>query len=408
MILNTIYEKIAIWLTDLELPRTQIEFEDSFTFKMFCFQFVNYYSYLFYVAFLKNVLAGLPPNYTYFVGNRWEECDPGGCMYELSTQLVIIMFGKQLWNNVIEIVLPWAQTKYRQWKSAMVTQETPENAYTRWEQDYDLQPFAQLSLFYEYLEMVIQFGFATLFVSAFPLAPALALINNIFEIRLDANKLITGSRRPIAQKCADIGVWYYLLDFLGTLAVITNAFVIAFTSQTIPKLVYYYVYSLDSYDTMTMQGFTNNSLAVFKVDDFPPQSKPDSTDYEFCRYRAYRTGPDDAEPYSRTKQYYHVIAAQVAFVIVMEHVVIFCKWLIDYIVPDRPRSLQNKIRREHYLVQEVLVKAECEELLRQVHSTAEGTPASELSPTTQNGTKIVQDQPTSEDTVELVRETTEM
>ena len=35
----------------------------------------------------------------------------------------------------------------------MVSKETPDNIYTRWEQDYDLQPFQQLALFYEYLEM---------------------------------------------------------------------------------------------------------------------------------------------------------------------------------------------------------------------------------------------------------------
>lgn len=37
---------------------------------------------------------------------------------------------------------------------------------------------------------VIQFGFITLFVCAFPLAPFFALLNNIIEIRLDANKFI--------------------------------------------------------------------------------------------------------------------------------------------------------------------------------------------------------------------------
>ena len=36
---------------------------------------------------------------------------------------------------------------------------------------------------------VVQYGFVTLFVAAFPLAPLLALINNVFEIRLDAYKV---------------------------------------------------------------------------------------------------------------------------------------------------------------------------------------------------------------------------
>ena len=56
--------------------------------------------------------------------------------------------------------------------------------YTRWEQDYNLQSVDKLDLLDEYLEMVIQYGFITLFVAAFPLAPLLALINNVFEIRL--------------------------------------------------------------------------------------------------------------------------------------------------------------------------------------------------------------------------------
>jgi len=255
----------------------------------------------------------------------------------------------------------------------MVSKETPDNIYTRWEQDYDLQPFQQLALFYEYLEMVVQFGFATLFVAAFPLAPALALINNIFEIRLDANKMITESRRPVAQKCSDIGVWYYLLDFLGTLAVVTNAFTIAFTSQAIPKLVYYYVYSLDTNDGWTMKGYTNNSLSVFNVSDFPPISMPTSNpnNIELCRYRGYREGPGGPAPYTTTKQYWHVFAMRLVFVVVMEHVVMLCKWLIDYMVPDRPRDLQNKIKREHFLVQEILVKAEADSLLKSKRKSIE-------------------------------------
>ncbi len=46
---------------------------------------------------------------------------------------------------------------------------------------------------------VIQYGFITLFVAAFPLAPFFALLNNILEIRLDAYKFIATKRRPLAQ-----------------------------------------------------------------------------------------------------------------------------------------------------------------------------------------------------------------
>ncbi len=41
---------------------------------------------------------------------------------------------------------------------------------------------------------VIQYGFITIFVAAFPLAPLFALLNNVFELRLDAKKLLVHHR----------------------------------------------------------------------------------------------------------------------------------------------------------------------------------------------------------------------
>ena len=52
---------------------------------------------------------------------------------------------------------------------------------------------------------VLQFSFTTIFVAAFPLAPLLALINNIFEIRLDAIKMVSLERRLVPKKTNNIG-----------------------------------------------------------------------------------------------------------------------------------------------------------------------------------------------------------
>lgn len=43
----------------------------------------------------------------------------------------------------------------------------------------------------DYAELAVQFGYITLFVVAFPLAPFLALANNYVEFRSDAFKLLT-------------------------------------------------------------------------------------------------------------------------------------------------------------------------------------------------------------------------
>lgn len=69
---------------------------------------------------------------------------------------------------------------------------------------------------------VIQFGFITLFVASFPLAPLLALINNIIEVRVDAWKLTTQYRRPVAAKAHSIGAWQEILNGMAVLSVVTN------------------------------------------------------------------------------------------------------------------------------------------------------------------------------------------
>ena len=63
---------------------------------------------------------------------------------------------------------------------------------------------------------MLQYGFVTMFVAAFPLAPVFALINNMVEVRLDASNFIHNFRRPVAERAEDIGAWYSILATLTT------------------------------------------------------------------------------------------------------------------------------------------------------------------------------------------------
>jgi len=55
--------------------------------------------------------------------------------------------------------------------------------------------------------MLIQFGYVTLFSSAFPMAAVCALLNNVIEIRSDAFKLCMTFQRPFGELVEDIGIW---------------------------------------------------------------------------------------------------------------------------------------------------------------------------------------------------------
>lgn len=68
----------------------------------------------------------------------------------------------------------------------------------------------------------MQFGFVTLFVSAFPLAPLFALLNNILEIRVDAYKYVVTTRLPIPERARDIGIWLPILSMISKTAVLVN------------------------------------------------------------------------------------------------------------------------------------------------------------------------------------------
>lgn len=90
--------------------------------------------------------------------------------------------------------------------------------------NYFAQIILDFSIFFSFsfFILVIQFGFITIFVAAFPLAPFFALANNIFEIRIDSNKLICETRRPIADRAQDLGIWFNILEAVAKIAVISN------------------------------------------------------------------------------------------------------------------------------------------------------------------------------------------
>ncbi|XP_037306227.2 anoctamin-1a isoform X2 [Pungitius pungitius] len=357
IIMDEIYGAIARWLTTLEVPKTDKSYEERLIFKTFVLKFVNAFTPIVYLAFFRGRLVGRPGNYLYVVGSyRMEECAHAGCLMELCIQLCITMLGKQLiQNNLFEVGIPKLKKLLRKRKSDL--EEEVNKTLQRHEKDHILGPFVGLSP--EYMEMIIQFGMVTLFVASFPLAPLFALLNNIIEIRLDAKKFVMELRRPIAAKAKDIGIWYNLLRGLSKVAVIVNAFVISFTSDFIPRLVYQYMYSVDG----TMHGFVNHTLSYFNVSDFQPGTDPIQPMHlgykvEICRYKDYREPPSSSTPYELSKEFWAVLAARLAFVVVFQNVVMLMSDFVDWLIPDIPKDISLQIHKEKILMVELFMKEE--------------------------------------------------
>ncbi|XP_050929357.1 anoctamin-1 [Lates calcarifer] len=401
LVLEEVYGAIAVWLTELELPKTKEEFEERLIFKSFFLKSMNAFAPIFYVAFFKGRFAGRPGDYVYVFGDyRMEECAPPGCLIELCIQLSMIMLGKQLiQNNVFEILIPKLKKMYRtiqEQKGKKRAAEDEENETEerrpkqQFDKDFTLEPFEGVTP--EYMEMIIQYGFVSLFVASFPLAPAFALLNNVIEIRLDAAKFVTEIRRPDAVRCKDIGIWYNILCGISKFSVITNAFVISFTSEFVPRMVYQYMYSVNG----TMNGYTEHSLSYFNVSNFPLGTAPTSTlitGVSMCRYKDYRDPPWAPDAYTFSKQYWSVLAAKLAFVIFFQNLAMFLSMLVAWMIPDVPRSLREQLKKENMMLMEFLLNQDQE-------ARAKSRPPKRTTPCFPASIDIVVEAPPEEQQVE--------
>ncbi|XP_067090569.1 anoctamin-9 [Osmerus mordax] len=375
-IMTHVNRKVALKLCEIEETRSFAATESSFTVKMFTFQFFTYFSSLFYVAFFLGRINGHPGGYVRIAGKwRLEECHPSGCLTDLFIQMAIIMVLKQTVSNVFEFAGPWfcrwfkrRKTKFQRrcghcYRKEGSNAEDVANLCDNCKLkdllcNYRLNDVDSFSLFDEFLEMVIQFSFTTIFVAAFPLAPLLALMNNIIEIRLDAIKMVRLERRMVPKKTNDIGVWTGVLEAIGVLAVIANGLVIGVSSDFIPRLVYRYHYGPCASGNVTgvdcMAGYINNTLSIVHVDDqsihsefLPNQMMTHSgVNVTSCSYKDYRSNED----FSLTQQYWLILAVRFAFVILFEHVVVICKFIAAWFVPSAPMQVKNdrlhdKLRR---------------------------------------------------------------
>ncbi|XP_078346942.1 anoctamin-3-like [Oculina patagonica] len=357
-LLKFVYSKLAVWLTDWENPPTRSDYEYSFTWKMYTFQFVNTYSSVFYIAFFKSRhVIGTPSRYKRLAGEfRLDGCSEQGCFLDLCVQLLFIMVGQQIIRNVLEIGIPF----FLYWMKNRKKKEGDRRDRPQYQCDYDLSPHKDHYMFWEYLDVVLQFGFATMFVAAFPLGPFFALLTSIIQIRVDAINFVSQFRRPDSTRAQDIGAWLRILEIVTKMSVLVNAFVLAFTSEFIPKFLYRIKYApdRDSSGLGSLTGYLDNSLASINISYIfqqEPGTEPKNIQdnlNKVCRYPGYH---EPVWPYEVSKHYWEVVAARLAFVFVFQFTVYLVTSFISWLVPNVPKDLKLKRMREKHLFKEKLI-----------------------------------------------------
>lgn len=109
----------------------------------------------------------------------------------------------------------------------------------------------------------------------------------------------------------------------------------------------------------SLDGYLNYTLSYFKTSDFQISSAPKNySSEEFCRYPDYREPPWSPNKYERSTMYWIILAARLIFVVIFENIVVLVMIVVKWCIPDIPGDLKDRIRREAYITNEIIIKQE--------------------------------------------------
>lgn len=195
--INQLYSTVAEKCTNLENHRTVHRWHSSLVIKRVFFECFDCFMPLFYIAFYQlDVIT-------------------------LRAEIVSLFMSDEIRRVFVETVVPFV-------KDLCVSGVRKKKGR---ESVPDLLLNAEYDTFDDYLEMVIQFGYITLFASAFPLGSAVTLLFLYVEIRSDLFKLLHVYRRPMPRRARDIGVWFDVMRVMVFVAILTNCAILGFSSE---------------------------------------------------------------------------------------------------------------------------------------------------------------------------------
>jgi len=278
-ILNKLYRSIATYATDIENHRTNYQWQGSITVKRVLFELFDCYLPLFYIAFYQLDIISL------------------------RRELVGLFWGDEIRRVVTESIIPLITEKiqaFRHKKYLGDSKKKDNNGNFEVLENLLLEEYEQ---FDDYIEMVVQFGYVTLFASAFPLCSMITILFLFLEARSDMFKLLFLSRRPIVRRAKNIGVWSKVLTTMTILSMITNCFLFGFASEQLAS------WAPEMYETHA-----------------------DGDQYIVPGYGRYAVG----------------------VVFGCEHVLIFIVMLSHYLISDAPNHVKIELARRDYLKNEEL------------------------------------------------------
>ena len=233
--MNTKFRDVAHYTAAMENHKTQRSYNNSVFIKRFIFEFTDFQLYLFYIGIYQLDIVMLRVN------------------------LISVFMVDEIRRIVVEAVIPYltqnkdeiskdVQDKIKKAKTKMggkvdddkstTSADDSKKSKTMIAEEIIDEEIAELEkeeveTFDDYLEMIMTFGYITLFASAFPLGTTITSLFIYLETKSDTFKFERTARRPFAKKAHDIGTWEIALDILTIMSVFTNIVLCCYASDQI-------------------------------------------------------------------------------------------------------------------------------------------------------------------------------
>jgi len=239
---NMIYLRVSSFLNNWENHRLESQYENNMIVKRIVFQIVNSFSSLIFVGFIKPIF------WSHHYSSEDQIKINNEVLIELQIQLMSLFLSLIIIQNTQEILLvPLLNNFFRLFKDKtppaftdsksqpaigeeikrFVTVDLGEAFHPcdleelRKDAELQIKKPNPASVRDNMSELIIEQGYATMFVIAFPLAPLFALCNNFVEFRVDTHNL-KANQRPIPYAAYGVGLWGKVLWWFAGISVVSN------------------------------------------------------------------------------------------------------------------------------------------------------------------------------------------
>jgi len=207
MHMNKFYRSVAQWLTELENHELVTAHQSSLIAKRFVFEAFDCYIALFYVGFVQQDIR------------------------KLRNELICLYGVDSIRRVFVESVLPLVLDRISRYRLSRRAADLKRQEQAHFLEALEALDQPEYEQFDDFLEMVIEFGYVTLFASAFPLAGVMSIVSNLIEMKSDMFKLALVYQRPMPHRASNIGIWRTLLHIIVAFSVATNVMIFTMSEQ---------------------------------------------------------------------------------------------------------------------------------------------------------------------------------